>query len=107
MQDKESAGRWVRAYWDDTVRQTFYVPLTVEIKTRVGALADIVTVFTNMKINIGELKGRDMEDGQSRYTLAAAVNSIEQLELLLNRIRRVSGVSSAERDGEPAGERKE
>ena len=107
MQDKETAGRWVRAYWDDAVRQTFYVPLTVEIKTRVGALADIVTVFTNMKINIGELKGRDMEDGQSRYTLSAAVNSIEQLELLLSRIRRVSGVLSAERNGAPSSERKE
>lgn len=100
MGDGESEGRWVKAYWADTRHQTFDVPLVVEIKTRVGAISDIISVFTNMHINVGKLNGRDMEDGISRYNIEAGVNSIEQLDLLMNRIRKVSGVSDVQRTHE-------
>jgi len=76
------------------------VPITVEIKTRVGAIADLITVFSNMRINIGELNGKDMDGGNSRYHIAASVNSAEQLELLMNRLRRVNGVSEVQREHE-------
>lgn len=100
MGDGDSEGRWVKAYWADTRHQTFDVPLVVEIKTRVGAISDIISVFTNMHINVGKLNGRDMEDGISRYNIEAGVNSIEQLDLLMNRIRKVSGVSDVQRTHE-------
>ena len=100
MGDGESEGRWVKAYWADTRHQTFDVPLVVEIKTRVGAISDIISVFTNMHINVGKLNGRDMEDGISRYNIEAGVNSIEQLDLLMNRIRKISGVSDVQRTHE-------
>lgn len=97
QEDPDNKGRWVKAYWDDTHNQTFDVPMTVEIKTRVGAIADLITVFTNMRINVAEISGRDMDDGVSRYNLTASVNSAEQLDLLMNRLRKVSGVSEVQR----------
>lgn len=100
QQDPENAGRWVKAFWDNGRNQTFYAPLTVDIRTRVGAISDIVQVFTNMKINIGELSGKDMDDGHSTYNLSAAVSSLDQLELLMNRLRKVRGVSEVQRGSE-------
>ncbi|MEA4920751.1 MAG: bifunctional (p)ppGpp synthetase/guanosine-3',5'-bis(diphosphate) 3'-pyrophosphohydrolase [Clostridiaceae bacterium] len=98
--DKETAERWIKTYWDNTGNQTFYVPLMIDIKTRVGAIADLISIFTNMRINIGELSGKDFEGGHSKYNISAAVNSVEQLELLMSRLRRVSGVSVVERINE-------
>lgn len=100
MADPDNSGRWIKAHWANTGNQTFYVPITVEIKTRVGAIADLITVFSNMRINIGELNGKDMDGGNSRYHIAASVNSAEQLELLMNRLRRVNGVSEVQREHE-------
>ena len=100
QKNPENAGRWVKVFWDNGKNQSFYAPLTVEIRTRVGAIADIVQIFTNMKINIGELSGKDLDDGHSRYNLLAGVNSVDQLELLMNRLRKIKGVSDVVRGNE-------
>ena len=100
QKNPENAGRWIKTYWDHGKNQTFYAPLTVDIRTRVGAIADIVTVLTNMKLNIGEFNGKDLDDGHSIYTLQAGVNSVDQLELLISRLRKLKGVSDVIRGSE-------
>ncbi len=100
QKNPENAGRWIKTYWDHGKNQTFYAPLTVDIRTRVGAIADIVTVLTNMKINIGEFNGKDLDDGHSQYTLQAGVNSTDQLDLLISRLRKIKGVSEVTRGHE-------
>ena len=41
-----------------------------------------------------------MDDGHSSYNLSAAVSSLDQLELLMNRLRKVRGVSEVQRGSE-------
>jgi len=86
-------GRWIKAEWDDNAdRRNYSVALRITAKTRTGVLADIVTVISNMKIGVTELNARDTADGQTNIFLTALVSGREQLSLLMQRIRKSTGV---------------
>ena len=86
-------GRWIKAEWDDNAdRKNYSVALRITAKTRTGVLADIVTVISNMKIGVTELNARDTADGQTNIFLTALVSGREQLSLLMQRIRKSTGV---------------
>ena len=55
-------------------------------------MADVLLVFSNAKINISEMTSRDTEDGHSMIYLTVAVSGREQLEMLMNRVRRCAGI---------------
>ena len=60
-------------------------------------MADVVTVFSNMKLNVTEMNARDNDEGNTVFFLTVTVSGLEQLELVMNRLRRCQGVSLVER----------
>ena len=60
-------------------------------------MADILQVFSNMKINVTEMNVRD-SDGKGHYFCTVEVSDRDQLETILNRVRKVSGVIEATRN---------
>lgn len=90
--DKQETGRWIRTEWDMSERHQYQTALRISAKNRVGILADVLLVFSNAKINISEMTSRDTEDGHSMVYLTIAVSGREQLDMLMNRVRRCAGV---------------
>lgn len=96
-QDKPEDGRWIRTEWALNERHHYNAGIRVTAKSRVGAFGDVLSVLTNMKINVSEMNAREAEDGHSDLFLTISVSSAEQMELVLSRILRVDGVIQARR----------
>ena len=58
---------------------------------------DVLTSLSNMKINVTEMNARDAEDGHFDLYLTISVYDREQLEFVLGRLMRISGVSEVKR----------
>ena len=71
--------------------------IQLSCKSRVGLLADVVTVFSNMKINVHELTSREVKNGYAIIFLMIEATGMEQFELILNRLKRIAGVLEATR----------
>ena len=78
-------------------RHHYNAGIRVTAKSRVGAFGDVLSVLTNMKINVSEMNAREAEDGHSDLFLTISVSSAGQMELVLSRILRVDGVIQARR----------
>ena len=83
---------------DQEERHSFNAALRVHVTNRIGLLADVIMVFTNMKLNITELNTREHEDGSCTLFISTEVSSLEQLDLVMNRVRRVKSVKEVSRN---------
>jgi len=90
-------GRWIRTEWDYSEKHQYATAIRVVAKARPGVMADVVTVFSNMKLNVTEMNARDNDEGNTVFFLTVTVSGLEQLELVMNRLRRCQGVSLVER----------
>lgn len=97
MKNTEEYGRWVRVSWDPYTKAKFSTAIKIITNARVGVLADIFTVLSNMKVNVSEMTARDSE-GQGNYYATIEVNDREHLESILAKIRRIAGVSDVVRN---------
>ena len=98
MEKDDEYGRWIRTDWDQEERHSFTAALRVLVSNRIGLLADVIMVFTNMKLNITELNTREHEDGSCTLFISTEVSSLEQLDLVMNRVRRVKSVKEVSRN---------
>ena len=96
---EEEAGRWIRTEWDYSEKHQYQTSLRVYTHTRVGILADVIVVFSNAKVNVNELNARDdTATGQTVLYTTVTVSGRDQLEFLMNRIRRCPGVVDVKRN---------
>ncbi len=96
MENTEEYGRWVRVSWDPETKFKFSTGIRIKAKAQVGMLADIMQIFSVMKINVTEMNVRDIA-GLGNYFCTLEVKDREQLESILNRVRKVNGVVEAAR----------
>ncbi len=96
VKGSEEEGRWIRAEWAEDERHQYNTGIKVTGHSRVGLFNDVLTALSNMKINICEMNARDNEDGCDLY-LTINVTDKGQLDYVLNRLMRVSGVSEVKR----------
>ena len=75
----------------------YHTGIRITATNRVGLLSDVVNQLTNMKINVSELNGREDEDGNGVLYLTVSIHDKSQLEFVINRLMRVSGVSEVKR----------
>ncbi len=85
-------GRWVSAYWDDRRRDKYETAIQISAKNRVGLLADVVAIFSNLKLNVAELSARNLSDGYAVITAVVEVADTYQLNDLFIKLKRVAGI---------------
>ncbi|MBR4992027.1 MAG: bifunctional (p)ppGpp synthetase/guanosine-3',5'-bis(diphosphate) 3'-pyrophosphohydrolase [Clostridia bacterium] len=91
-------GRWIRTEWaEDEQKHHYHTSIKVTGKTRVGIFNDVLTALSNMKINVSEMNARDDENGNCDLYLTITVYDKGQLEFVINRLMRVSGVFEVKR----------
>lgn len=96
IMDKES-GRWVSVSWAGDIKEYYQTSLQVSAKEREGLLVDVASGLSNMKIPLRSLNARNMGDGTAVISIVLEVRDIEQLNSIINKLARLTGVSSVER----------
>lgn len=89
--------RWIRTYWDSTIKEDFRATLMISCLNRVGMLADISVQLANMRVMINDINTRNFKDGRSTFAMTITVSGIEHLKSVAAKLERIDGVLSVER----------
>lgn len=95
----DQSERWVSAHWAREISKPFRVTLDITLENHTGMFVDITVQLTNMRLPIHELNARELKNGLSKITLTISVNSTEQLQSVLNGLRKIEGVKEVRRSG--------
>ena len=90
-------GRWIRTEWAVGEKHLYHTGIKVSVHSQVGAISEVLSVLTNMKIAVTEMSAKAESDGHSDVFLTITVNNREQLELVFSRIGKVRGVIRTKR----------
>ncbi len=93
------ADRWVSVAWEDSVREEFKAELRVEATDRIELLADITAQLAAMHVMIYGMQAHETRDGKAEMLVTVGVNSVQHLQEVMTRLRRIHGVQSIERSG--------
>lgn len=89
--------RWVKAYWNQNVKEEYKATLQLTCLSRVGLMAEVAVQVANMRVNITSISTHDMKDGRTIIELTVNVSGIDHLKNLISRIEKVDGILSVER----------
>jgi len=89
--------RLVEAAWDQDFQAAFQVKLEVTGMDRAGFLGDVMSVLAEMKINASWVTARGKKNHRAVVEMVLEMRSKEQLELVINRIKRIADVYEVRR----------
>jgi len=84
--------RMIEVSWDEADKGSYHVHLEVSATDRAGLLNDVMTVISEMKISADWVNARGTKNRMATIDLVLEVNGLEQLEYIMNKIRRVKDV---------------
>ncbi|ABO49272.1 (p)ppGpp synthetase I, SpoT/RelA [Desulforamulus reducens MI-1] len=86
---RDEPERVVEVAWDKEFQSPFQVKLEITGLDRAGFLNDVLNVLLDLKINASRVNARSRKDQMSTVELALQVRNTEQLEYLMNKMKRV------------------
>ncbi|MBO5360114.1 MAG: bifunctional (p)ppGpp synthetase/guanosine-3',5'-bis(diphosphate) 3'-pyrophosphohydrolase [Clostridia bacterium] len=89
--------RWLNAYWDKAVKEEYNANLLIKGFDRIGLLADISVMLSNIRVLITNISSRSLKDGTFVMTCTIFVDGIEHLKSVISKIEKVDGVLTVER----------
>ncbi len=96
-ESQEERARWVKVHWAETLTEKYQMSLQITAKNRVGLLVDTVNVTTNMKVLVSAVSARELGDGYAVVNMTLEVAGADQLDIIMNKMRAVSGVLDVRR----------
>ena len=95
--DPEEAARWVRVTWGSETHESYQTSLELISKDRDGLVLDISTMLSSAKVRVLSFASRGMPDGFAITSIGVEVTGAEQLELLMKKLKGISGVMDVKR----------
>ncbi len=95
----EYKGRYVHAHWAEHVDIPFKAGLRILSGDRDGLLADITSALAGMHIGIHAINARELKNDTVEILITVNVAGTSQLANVLERLRRINGVSEVMRAG--------
>ncbi|MCD7927953.1 MAG: (p)ppGpp synthetase, partial [Oscillospiraceae bacterium] len=89
---QEEQGRWVAVSWAGGEMPACQTSLVIAAKDRDGLTLDVTTVLAAAKAKVTSIAARGLPDGHATVTLSVEVKSREDLNVIINRLSRISGV---------------
>ncbi|GAB6181975.1 bifunctional (p)ppGpp synthetase/guanosine-3',5'-bis(diphosphate) 3'-pyrophosphohydrolase [Desulfotomaculum defluvii] len=89
--------RIVEVGWDKDFQSPFQVKLEITGLDRAGFLNDVLNVLLDLKINASRVNARSKKDQVATVELALQVRNTEQLEYLMNKIKKVKDIYGVHR----------
>ena len=89
--------RLIEVSWDITTDAVYKVNIVINASDRPGMMADIMQVTSEAKLNINALNCRTDKHKRAYVTMGLDISNLEQLDNIMNKIKRMKGVYSVER----------
>lgn len=89
--------RLIEVSWDITTDAVYKVNIVINASDRPGMMADIMQVTSEAKLNINALNCRTAKHKNAYITMGLDISNLEQLDNIMNKIKRMKGVYSVER----------
>ena len=93
----ECPERWVNAYWESDVKDSFRCTLEVLAYDRTGFLADVTILLSSMHIFIHSLNSRETGDGKAIITCTIDINGLDHLKGIMAKLSNIGGIISISR----------
>ena len=97
--DPDGSGRWIEVSWADETNDSYTTTLKINSNERTGLVMDIATALTSINAKVHSLLARDIGGGLAQTTVTLEVKNLFDLELIINRIKAIAGVSEVLRSG--------
>ena len=98
MQNAPNRERWVSVRWEEDVDTAFHANLYIVANNGVTLLLKLTTVLAGMHVPVHAINARDQGDG-AVVNMTIAVNSVEHLQYVMQRLRAIDGVDEVQRTG--------
>ena len=90
--DAENSPRWMKAHWDESVKESFRSTLEVTALDRDRLFADVSGVLADMRIPIFSISARSTQDGRATMTALIGIRNTEHLNSVISRLRKVKNI---------------
>lgn len=90
--------RWIPVQWEQSVNTEFNANLRIQATEQVNLLLKIATTLSNLHIPVHSINARDQEIG-AVVTMTIAVNSVEHLNYVMQKLAAIPGVDDVQRTG--------
>ncbi|MGI6225130.1 MAG: RelA/SpoT family protein [Peptococcales bacterium] len=94
---QEEPERLVEAAWDEAERSTFQVEIMVLALDRAKLTMDVINIINDAKIHINALNARARKNGSAVIDLKIEINNLEQLNALIEKIKRIKDIIDVKR----------
>ena len=93
----EEQARLIEVAWDVKVNDVFKANLMISSADRPGLVSEILNVVSDSKLNIYALNVHPDQTHTCLPTMGLDISAVDQLNFVMNRIRRLKGIYSVER----------
>lgn len=97
LNDPDEYERMIEVNWDISTDDAYKVSVEVQAMDRSGLLSDIMMALAETKTNASSVNAKVQKNKMAFITLNLDISNINQLELIMTKIRRVKDVYSVHR----------
>ncbi|MBO6229568.1 MAG: bifunctional (p)ppGpp synthetase/guanosine-3',5'-bis(diphosphate) 3'-pyrophosphohydrolase [Ruminiclostridium sp.] len=92
--------RWINVMWaGGTESESYNATIDIIAEDRTALIADITATIAAGRLPIRQISAHQLKNGNGNVIVTVEVASVEQLNAMIGRIRKIQGVISAERTG--------
>lgn len=91
MKDPANAPRWVKAYWADSVKESYKAGLEILALDRNDLLKDVLNALSDMRVPIYTMNARQV-DNYGIVNLTIGINNTEHLDRVVARLGKIRDV---------------
>lgn len=100
VKNPQDADRWISVHWAEESHSSYFkVTIDIVAHDRIGLLADISTVLAEIRIPMHEASARELKNGNANVMVTIGIASVEQLNGVMSRLKKINSVISVDRTG--------
>ena len=84
--------RWVKAYWADSVKDSYKAGLEIIALNRNELLSDVLAALADIRVPIYAMNARQVENNCAVISLTIGINNTEHLNRVVARLSKVKDV---------------
>ena len=92
LKDQTNAPRWVKAYWADSVKDSYKAGLEIVALDRNELLRDVLGALADIRVPIYTMNARQVENNCCVVSLTIGINNTEHLNRVVARLSKVKDV---------------
>ena len=92
MKDPTNAPRWVKAYWADSVKDSYKAGIEIIALNRNELLQDVLAALADIRVPIYAVNARQVENNCAMVSLTIGINNTEHLNRVVARLSKVRDV---------------